>query len=301
MKRHNSMARPRWARAAVPLVGLCLLALCPVPSSTAAGVGHRAGSGRLALPVLTSLKARHVGNVDRVVFGYSGGVPATVHAEWVDTLVHDGSGLPVRVAGAKVLSVVMTNAVAHDQNGSTTRVRTAFALPNVITAVSAGDFEGVVSFGLGVQKKTSFHVSIQAHRVVVDVGAAFPVGTRKVWLVNQQANVVPVLRPVPSASPASGVLHSLFAGALPSERANGLRLVRSKAWGFDHLSIAGGIARLRLTRGCSSGGSTTTVAGEIVPTLKQFPSVDWVKIYGPGGHTESPTGPSDSIPACLEP
>jgi hypothetical protein len=77
--------------------------------------------------------------------------------------------------------------------------------------------------------------------------------------------------------------------------------VRSAAWGFDHLSISGGIARLRLTRGCSSGGSTTTVANEIVPTLKQFPSVDWVKISGPGGHTEQPTGPSDSIPGCLEP
>ena len=42
-------------------------------------------------------------------------------------------------------------------------------------------------------------------------------------------------------------------------------------------------------------------ASEIVPTLKQFTSVDWVKIYGPGGQTENPNGPSDSIPFCLEP
>jgi hypothetical protein len=251
--------------------------------------------------VLTSVKARHVENVDRVVFGFSGGVPATVHAEWVDTLVHDGSGLPVRVAGAKVLSVTMNEAAAHDESGSTVAGRTAFALPNVITGVSAGDFEGSVLFGLGAQRETSFHVSLQAHRVVVDVSTAFPMSVRKVFFVDRDANVAAVHRRVPSSSPAAAVLQSLFAGPTPVERGNGLRLVRSRAWGFDQLSVTGGIARLRLTRGCASGGSTTTVASEIVPTLKQFPSVSWVKIYGPGGHTESPTGQSDSIPTCLEP
>jgi hypothetical protein len=53
--------------------------------------------------------------------------------------------------------------------------------------------------------------------------------------------------------------------------------------------------------GCSSGGSTVTIAGEIMPTLRQFATVDWVKIYGPGGHTADPTGPTDSIPDCLNP
>jgi hypothetical protein len=258
-------------------------------------------SGRAAVAVLTSVKARHVGTVDRVVFGFSGGVPTTVRARWQDSLVHDGSGLPVRVAGAKVLAVFMNGALAHDQGGPTTRTRTAFALPNVITAVGAGDFEGTVTFGLGVQRKTSYQVTAKPHRVVVEVDAAFSTSTRKVWFVDRAANVVPVPRPLPSAAPASAALHALFAGPLSSERAGGLRLVRSRAWGFDHLTIAGGIARVRLTRGCSSAGSTITVANEIVPTLKQFPSVSWVKIYGPGGHTEAPTGHSDSIPACLEP
>jgi hypothetical protein len=143
---------------------------------------------------------------------------------------------------------------------------------------------------------------------MIDVDVPFPTSTRKVFLVDRDAvaagqapYVVPVLRPVPSGSPATAVLQSLFAGPTPFERGNGLRLVRSRAWGFDHLSIAGGIARLRLTHGCSSGGSTLTVASEIVPTLKQFPSVDWVKINDPSGSTEQPQGQVDSIPACLEP
>jgi hypothetical protein len=291
------MTSPRWARAALPLLGLCLLAGSPLPAATAG----EPVSDRAALPVLTSVKARHVGNVDRVVFGFSGGVPATVFEDWRDHLAHDGSGLPVRVAGAKILVISMNGAAAHDDNGSTVPGRTAFALPNVITAVAAGDFEGSVLFGLGVQKQTSFHVSVQAHRVVVDVATDFPMTVRKVYFADRDANIVPAQRRVPSGTPATAVLHALFAGPTPSERANGLRLVRSGASGFDQLSITGGVARLRLTGGCRSGGSTTTVASEIVPTLKQFPSVDWVKIYDRSGHTESPTGSSDSIPACLEP
>ncbi|WP_439657916.1 hypothetical protein ACSHWB_36780 [Lentzea sp. HUAS TT2] len=62
-----------------------------------------------------------------------------------------------------------------------------------------------------------------------------------------------------------------------------------------------GIARVRLTGGCSSHGSTFSVADEIMPTLKQFSSVRWGKIYDPQGDTERPTGQTDSIPECLEP
>jgi hypothetical protein len=61
------------------------------------------------------------------------------------------------------------------------------------------------------------------------------------------------------------------------------------------------VARLRLTGGCSSGGSTASIANEISPTLKQFSTVDFVKIYDPAGRTETPNGLSDSIPFCLEP
>ena len=51
----------------------------------------------------------------------------------------------------------------------------------------------------------------------------------------------------------------------------------------------------------SSGGSTFTIANEIMPTLKQLPGVHWVKIYDQKGHTERPFGHSDSIPFSLEP
>ena len=62
------------------------------------------------------------------------------------------------------------------------------------------------------------------------------------------------------------------------------------------MSIRDGVARVQLTGKLSSGGSTFTIANEIMPTLMQFRSVHWVKIYDQKGHTERPFGPSDSIP-----
>ena len=86
-----------------------------------------------------------------------------------------------------------------------------------------------------------------------------------------------------------------------TEAASGLRFASSDATGFDHLSITDRVATVRLLGGCASHGSTYTVAGEIMATLKQFPSVGWVKILDPAGRTERPTGRVDSIPECLEP
>ena len=70
---------------------------------------------------------------------------------------------------------------------------------------------------------------------------------------------------------------------------------------FTRLGVRAGVARVQLVGGCSSGGSTVTIAGEIMPSLRQLATVDFVKIYDPQGRTENPTGRVDSIPACLEP
>ena len=94
---------------------------------------------------------------------------------------------------------------------------------------------------------------------------------------------------------------ALFAGPTEAEYKRGLRFVASGADGFTNLSIRSGVARVRLTGGCRSGGSTFTVANEIRPTLKQFASIRYVKVLDPLGRTERPTGSSDSIPECLEP
>jgi hypothetical protein len=281
------------------LTVLFVPAVAPGPASAAPRV-----------PKLVAIRAAHHPGFDRVVFEFRGGLPSRHHAKYVDGLVGDASGLPVRIAGRAILQVRFAPAKAHNASGPTVRARKAFALPNVMTAVQAGDFEAVTTYGIGLAKQTTFDVFTRRNpsRVVIDIRAAFRTVDRKVYFFNSKrfaANTppfyVPRLRPVRPATPATGVMDRLFAGPLVRERAHGLRLLRSHATGFSHLAVADGIARVRLTGGCNSDGSTVTIAGEVRPTLRQFSSVDWVKIYDPAGNTENPNGHTDSIPPCLEP
>lgn len=146
----------------------------------------------------------------------------------------------------------------------------------------------------------------QRLRVPHDTGE--PTATVDVYFVHMpnytagvQPDVVAAARSVPAATPARGALEELFAGPTAAEHADGLDIVRSGATGFKDLSIDDGIARVTLTGRCDSGGSTMTIANLIVPTLKQFPTVDHVKIFDPAGQTPHPDGPNDSLPACLNP
>jgi hypothetical protein len=287
------------------LLALPLLAAMVVPALTATQA-----PAAPTVPTLVGIRAAHHPGVDRVVFRFDGGVPADVQTRYVDTLLADGSGLPVRVAGRAVLRVRFEPAKAHDASGPTVSGRRVFALPNVMTVVRSGDFESVTTYGIGLAKQARVSVSRLSNpgRVAVDVRAGFPTVSRKVFFFDEDrfvANTEPFfvarMRPVRPGSPAVGVMDRLFAGVLPRERAHGLRLVRSEAKSFADLAVEHRIARVRLTGGCDAHGSTVSIAGSIMPTLRQFDSVDWVKVYGPAGHTADPTGPSDSIPDCLNP
>ena len=265
----------------------------------------------VTVPTLVGIRAAHHPTYDRVVFEFTGGLPGSRQVGYVGQLVGDASGLPVPIAGRAILQVRFSPANAHDSAGRVTAPgRLSVALPNVMSVVRSGDFEAVTTHGIGLASQQAVQVFTltSPSRVVVDVGAAFPTVLRRVWFFNQPRFVAnrepfftPVLRPVLPLTPATGVMDRVFAGPTAAETVAGLRHLASGATGFRALSISGGVARVRLTGGCSSGGSTVTIAGEILPTLRQFPSVSWVKVYDPSGQTGSPTGPSDSIPACLEP
>jgi hypothetical protein len=264
-----------------------------------------------ATPILVGVRTASHRNFDRVVWDFVGGVPDVRQAGYVRELRGDPSDLPIRIAGSAILELSMTaNGHDPDTGTNTSPGRVVAGLGNVIEVVKAGDFEAVVSYGVGLAKRQPFHVFTLSNpsRVVLDVRKDYKQATRKVWLLDEarfDAGTPPftrtVNRRVPAAAPAAAVLHQLFAGPTPAERARGLRTVRSGASSFTALQISGGVAKVRLTGGCNSGGSTFTVANLIRPTLKQFSTVRWVKIYDPAGHTEHPTGRRDSIPECLEP
>ena len=261
--------------------------------------------------VLVGVRAAHHPGFDRIVFQFSGVVPPRRQVGYVDRLLADPSGRTVSIAGHAILHLSFYRAAAHDSAGhATAPTRTAFDLPNIMAAVRSGDFESVVSYGIGLAERTSIHVLTltSPSRIVIDIGTPFRTVLKAVYFFNRgrfAANTPPfvtkVLRPILPSTPATGVMDRLFAGPTAGEYAAGLRLLKSNATGFSGLSINGGIARIRLTGGCSSGGSTVSISDEIAPTLKQLPGVRYVKIYDPSGRTEAPTGARDSRPFCLEP
>jgi hypothetical protein len=106
--------------------------------------------------------------------------------------------------------------------------------------------------------------------------------------------------PVPASLPEA-VLTQLFLGPTQAEKAQGLDIVLSGTTGFSKLTITDGLARVYLTGTCNSKGATYTIGNLIDANLKQFPEVQWVKIYDQNGETETPDGQSGSIPFCLEP
>ena len=268
-------------------------------------------------PTLVDVRAGHHPGVDRIVFEFEGGLPASTLVEWVDRVTQDGSGRPVTIQGDAFLLVSLHGVLGHEMTGpmETTygpRAR-AFALPNVAHVVNAGDFEAVVSFGVGLMRQTRVLRTAQRRdpaRFVVDVAAGFPTVPASVAFV-EAGDVAPaMLRPsealaltarsVPVADRASGALLRLWAGPTTDELAGGLRFESSRTKGFRDLRVsAGGVARLTLAGGCRGGGKAITVADEIMATLKPLPEIDWVKVYDRSGQTQRPSGQSDSIPDCL--
>ena len=249
------MGSPRGCRMRVLRFATLLLCLVPAVAVTAP-----AAAPAVTVPTLVGIRAAHHPTYDRVVFDFRGGLPRSTQVRYVDRLIADASGLPVRVSGRAILRVRFEPARAHDSSGQTAPLRRAFALPNVMTAVRAGDFEAVTTYGLGLAGRTPFHVfSLRGpDRVVVDVRAAFPTVNRGVYFLDRDRFVastepffVPRSRPVRPGTPATGLMDRLFAGPLPAEQADGLRLLRSRATGWTRLRIDGQVARVQLTGGCS--------------------------------------------------
>jgi hypothetical protein len=134
-----------------------------------------APAGAQESPTLVDVRAgRHPG-FGRVVFEFRGAVPEH-RIDYVDQLVQDGSGNPVAVAGAADLEVVFEGANAHDVDGTPTVSPRRFSpgLPAVKELAQVGDFEAVVSYGIGVDSERPITVSTLSgpSRLVVDVSTA---------------------------------------------------------------------------------------------------------------------------------
>ncbi len=71
--------------------------------------------------------------------------------------------------------------------------------------------------------------------------------------------------------------------------------------GYTELDVSDGVARVYLSGSCERGRPDFTIANLITDNLKQFPEVQFVKVYDQDGQTEHPDGQSNSLPLCLDP
>jgi hypothetical protein len=131
-----------------------------------------APAGAQSTPTLIDVRAgTHTGH-DRVVFEFRGAVPEH-RVGYVDQLVEDGTGDPVSVAGDADLEVVFQGANAHQEDGSPTISPRRFSpgLPAVKEIAQLGDFEAVVSYGIGVGQRRPIQVSTLSNpsRLVIDI------------------------------------------------------------------------------------------------------------------------------------
>ena len=301
-----AMAAPRWLRG-----GAMALALSSFTLIGSALAGPAAGAlVPVSATVLTAVSAAHYRGYDQLVFQFAGPLPAHHSVRYVSRLPGNGSGPPVTVAGSAHLLVSFSRLSAKNSGDLTFSGPSAssFALPGVIQAVVLKDQGNVITFGVGLARREAIRVQILARsdRVAIDVRTPFrTVNAPDFFAASRsvlgRALIQPALRPVIRPATASSVLQRLFAGPTQAEHARGMQFVTSGTTGFTRLTIRQGVARVYLAGPCASGGSAITVADEIMPTLRQFPSVQSVKIYDSAGNTEQPAGDVDSIPDCLKP
>lgn len=91
---------------------------------------------------------------------------------YVPRIVADPSGRPVSLLGAQRIRIRLNLAAGHDNRGRNLLAGTLTPrCPNLLQVKKAGDFEGTVSFGLGLAHMTGFRVFRLTNptRVVVDV------------------------------------------------------------------------------------------------------------------------------------
>lgn len=129
-----------------------------------------------AFSQLTNIRTGRHTTYDRVVLDFRGPVPSSFRDQWVGQLLTDASDKPVSLRGNKFLSVAMHDASGFDLSGrpAYTGPRTfrTFALRNIEAVAITGDFEHVLSIGIGVRHASWVHVFTltRPSRLVIDIG-----------------------------------------------------------------------------------------------------------------------------------
>jgi hypothetical protein len=142
----------------------------PAPTSTAAKSGAPVATSATHL---TSIRVATHAAYERVVFQFDGKAPGYV-VKYVPVVYADASGLPVSLNGRAFLNVTFKPAAAHRDDGTTTYTGSRDikkSTGQVREIEMSGDFEAVLSFGIGVHSKAGFRVLrfTDPTRIAIDI------------------------------------------------------------------------------------------------------------------------------------
>lgn len=128
--------------------------------------------------LLTAVRSGVQPGYDRVVFEFDGtGLPGVAVAYTPRPIRADASGDEVAIEGDAVLVVRMSPAAGVDLSGNTAIItytgptRLAPRQANVVEIVRTGDFEGVLTWAIGLRARTAYRVLTleSPSRVVIDI------------------------------------------------------------------------------------------------------------------------------------
>jgi hypothetical protein len=129
---------------------------------------HPDGAG----PELVGVRAGRHRGYDRVLFTFRGALPGW-RVGYVPAVRTVGSDRPLRLRGLTYLAVAFAPARGHDASGRATFPARTLSpdYPTLRQVRLAGDFEGRVAFGLGLDGRTGFRVTelTGPPRVAVDL------------------------------------------------------------------------------------------------------------------------------------
>jgi hypothetical protein len=152
------------------------VASCPVLATAASGLPpfstapKSSGSSGGQAEVFGVSAACHP-TFDRLVIRARFATPG-YDVRYVRRVRQDGSGRRVRLRGTKRIRVLVRDARGHTASGANLLPRVLDPLcPNLRQVKDAGDFEGLVTLGLGLRRKTGFRVFrlTAPTRIVIDI------------------------------------------------------------------------------------------------------------------------------------
>jgi hypothetical protein len=133
---------------------------------------HAADPHPHRLTQLVTVRTANDGTFDRIVFGEHFS-PSGYQVRYVRHVTADASGKRVQVKGHFFLSVSFPNTSTSGAAGTPTNVRKVLTplLPEVVQIKKTGEFENVVSFGVGLRHRNGFRVFLlhAPLRLVIDV------------------------------------------------------------------------------------------------------------------------------------